>query len=70
MEMDEVWAPVQWMVVAVSMVGLALVPMPVMDDSVCASVMMGSVPWLLRRHQLHRLQEDGAPRAPGLALPG
>ena len=43
MMLDEVWAPVQWIVVAINVVGLASAPIPLGDDSVWASVVMGSV---------------------------
>ena len=43
MEKDEVWAPVQWMVVAISMVGLVSVPIPVVDGSVWASAMLSAL---------------------------
>ena len=43
MEIGEVWAPFQWMVVAISVLGLASAPIPVVDDSVWASVVVGLV---------------------------
>ena len=37
------WVLVQWMAVAISVMGLASAPILVVDDSVWASVVMGSV---------------------------
>ena len=43
MKLDEVWAPVQRMAVAVNVVGLASAPIPMEDDLVWASVVTDSV---------------------------